>query len=401
MTSIGRGMKRRTVLKGALLLPTSVALGSCAGSSNAATRIYLLDRSIPLRLIKAFQRQNQASGKIAFETAATLFDLFQKLQTWQKPSASAKPTLRLPLPQRNQASVQRPQLVTLSDAWLQPAIQKNLIQPFSEQELVSLKQLGAPWQALVKRDRKGLPSSSGELWGIPYRWGYLQVIYNRRHFEQLGWQPQRWLDLWRPELKHKLVLPDHSRVVLGVVLKALGASANTADLKTVPAVSEKLASLHQQVRFYSADHYLEPLILEDISVAVGWSTDILPLVQEYRQFSALLPTEGTLISTDLWVRPAPSETGSGKVPSLSDSARNWAEYSLAPQTALELTLYSQGCSPRFWDVATSDLPEALRNKPVLTLTPEVQAQSEWLSPLPDTVEQNYQNLWKAIRTASA
>ncbi|HEY9763075.1 MAG TPA: extracellular solute-binding protein [Trichocoleus sp.] len=391
-------MKRRTVLTGALLLPISVALGACAGSpSSVKTQIYLLDRSIPLRLIKAFQRQKQASDKVAFETAATLFDLFQKLQSWQKSPTSAGSALRLPLPQRSQASVRRPDLITLSDAWLQPAIQGNLIQPFSEQELASWQQLGAPWQTLVKRDRTGLPSASGEIWGIPYRWGYLQVIYNRRHFEQLGWQPQRWADLWKPELKHKLALPDHSRVVLGLVLKTLGKSANTLDLKTVPALSEKLASLHQQVRFYSADHYLEPLILEDISVAVGWSTDILPLVQEYRQFAALSPTEGTLISADLWVRPAVSAAEPSEATSLSESARNWVDYSLNPQTALELTLYSQACSPLFWNVATSALPEALRDKPLLTLTPEAQTQSEWLSPLPKPVEQDYQQRWEAVR----
>ncbi|HEY9878305.1 MAG TPA: extracellular solute-binding protein, partial [Leptolyngbyaceae cyanobacterium] len=294
---------------------------------------------------------------------------------------------------------QRPELVTLGDAWLQPAIQNNLIQPFSTQELSSWQALGTPWQALVKRDRTGLPSSSGQVWGIPYRWGYLQVVYNRNHFERLGWQPQRWADLWRPELRQKLALPDHPRVVLGLVLKALGKSANTADLKTISGLSARLEGLHQQVRFYSSDHYLEPLILEDISVAVGWSTDILPLVQEYRQFTALPLAEGTLISADLWVRPAAVETDP-EVSPLPEPARNWAEYSLAPQTALELTLYSQACSPLFWNVATSALPEALRDKPMLTLTPEVQAQSEWLIPLPEAVEQDYQRLWETVRTSA-
>ncbi|HEY9878776.1 MAG TPA: hypothetical protein V6D29_09990, partial [Leptolyngbyaceae cyanobacterium] len=104
-------MKRRTVLTGALLLPMSAALGACAGSPGSTTQIYLLDRSVPLRLIKAFQRQKPASDKVAFETAATLFDLFQKLQAWQKTPAPDQPALKLPLPQRNQAPRQRPELV--------------------------------------------------------------------------------------------------------------------------------------------------------------------------------------------------------------------------------------------------------------------------------------------------
>lgn len=401
-------MKRRTVLTGAALLPIGLVLAGCGSQANAtATRIYLLNRSVPLRLIKAFQRQKPPETKVSFETGETLFELFQQLQAWQADPADSAPGFQLPLPQlpgRQAAPTQRADLTTLGDYWLRAAIANQLIQPLPVAQVPAWKTLDPLWQALVRRDRQGLtladdpqerPDPGGEIWGLPYRWGYLQIVYNRRRFDALGWQPQTWADLLRPELHRQIVLPDHPRLVLGLALKSLGQSANTPDPRTVSGLTERLAALQQQTYFYSADHYLEPLVLEDVVLAVGWSTDILPLVQEYRQFATVAPLEGTLLSADLWVRPTAATAATTP---LSAVTQAWLQYCLAPETALELTLYSQAASPLFWGRAPRDLPEALKGKPQLTLTPELQRKSDLIAALPESAEKIYNDLWQQMRS---
>lgn len=386
-------MKRRTLLAGAALL--GPALASCSlPSGSGASQIYLLDRSVPLQLINAFQKRTRTEPRLTFEAEANLFDLFQRLQNWQTPEQAKRS--RLPLPQSTVAAPPA-MLVTLGDYWLSSAIERQLIQPVAVDNLPGWSQLEPLWPALVQRDRSGRPSPQAEVWGVPYRWGSLQIVYNRRYFEQLGWQPQDWADLLRPELLQQLALPDQPRLVLGLALKSLGASANTADPGAIAALPQRLAALHRQTRFYSDAHYLEPLVLEDIAVAVGWSTDILPLLQKYRQFAAVAPAAGTLLSADLWVRPAAAP----KTPPapLAAAAQTWLEYSLEPQVALELTLYSLGASPLFWGQAEAVLPEALRTKPLLTLTPALQQRSEFLLPLPDAAAAVYRQLWQTMRNA--
>ncbi|MBD0336010.1 MAG: extracellular solute-binding protein [Cyanobacteria bacterium Co-bin13] len=392
-------MKRRKVLAGAAALPIGMALAGCGGRFNSAdNQIQLLDRSIPLRLVRAFQRQKPPDTQVSFETRKTFLELFEQLRAWQAAPAANRTVLNLPLPGNRTASTQQAELLSLGDYWLRPAIQEKLIQPLPINALQAWTDLAPAWQELMRRDRNGFLSPQGEVWGLPYRWGYLQIIYNRRHFEALGWQPQGWADLLRPELRGRMALPDHPRIVLGLALKLLGASANATDPQAVAGLAQRLTALHQQTRFYSSDHYLEPLVLEDISLAVGWSTDILPVAQEYRQFEALMPEEGTLLTADLWVKPAPlPDTAPSQ--ELSAVTQAWLQYCLDPQAALELTLYSLGASPLFWNQEAAALPEALRNRPLLTLTPETQQRSEFLLPLAEPVQRIYDDLWLQMRSA--
>lgn len=65
----------------------------------------------------------------------------------------------------------------------------------------------------------------------------------------------------------------------------------------------ELKTLNQQVKFYDSRNYLQPLILGDTWLAVGWSTDIIPLIERYHNIKAVIPLSGTSLWADIWVKP--------------------------------------------------------------------------------------------------
>ena len=46
----------------------------------------------------------------------------------------------------------------------------------------------------------------------------------KNKFEELGWKPKDWSDLWRTELRDRISLLDQPREVIGLTLKKMGFS---------------------------------------------------------------------------------------------------------------------------------------------------------------------------------
>ena len=397
-------MNRRSLLLGAGTLALGRLLTACTSSRHSVLRIKLLENSIPPQILREFRRQVEQPANFEFGSEEQLPKLFKLLKTWRHPVEESSDWFKL-IPINQPLSAPRADLVTLGDYWMAAAIQQQLIQPMDLTQLKGWSSLSAPWKRLIKRDRNGRLDPQGELWGAPYRWGSLIMVYRDHAFKSLDWRPVNWSDLWRPELQQRISLPDHPRLVIGLTLQALGRSCNETDLDSVPDLADKLASLQRQVKFYSSDAYLQPLINEDTWLAVGWSTDILPTMKRYRQLKAMIPDKGAILTADVWVQPAVDDSN-GQVK--DDNAvspqtnsvnltEQWIDFCWRPQVATQLSVSSQGASPIFTDTAPTELPKALQNNPLLLPKPETFRQSEFLEPFSADVSRNYLNLWTRIR----
>jgi putative spermidine/putrescine transport system substrate-binding protein len=375
---------RRTFLTtGTLAL--SQFLFACSQSSNPSTQVRLLKGSVPAQILKEFLRQGDKVGNFEFLQGDQIADLFKLLETWKKQGTkSPAPGLALPFGDR---PIPVSDLVTLGDFWLATAIQQGLIRPIPWD--VMWKQLAPEWQTLVRRDRQGNPDPKGEIWAAPYRWGTLMIAYQPEKFQSLGWTPKEWSDLWRPELKGHISLPDSPRSVIGLALKKLGQSANQADLSKVTALTAELAALNQQVKFYSSDAYLQPLSLGDTWAAVGWSNEILPVVERDRSLAAVIPTAGTLLTADLWVHPVTSQPDTDQTAKLM----NWINFCWQPEIASQLSILSSATSPLYKGGQTQ-IPSSLQKKPLLLPPAAVLDRSEFLLPV---ASDPYSRQWIAMR----
>ncbi|MEG3439223.1 extracellular solute-binding protein [Pannus brasiliensis CCIBt3594] len=381
---------RRSFLQGIGTLALARGLSGCA-PAESALRVFLLEGSIPPRLIQDFQKTIE-DRNLKFQSETKLQNLLKLLEAWRQRSiptpASSFPVA---LPFTGKSSSPRANLVTLGDAWLASAIRERLIEPIEPARLTNWSKLPPRWRSLVTRDEQGFPNETGKIWGAPYRWGSTVIVYNEDKFKRFDWRPEDWSDLWREELTGRIALVDNPREVIGLTLKKLGGSYNPTDLDRVPDLTSNLLSLQKQVKFYSSSYYLQPLLVGDVWLSVGWSDDILPVTEQYREMKLVVPRSGTSLWSDVWVQPAMMAN--------DPLADRWIDFCWKTNSVDRISLFTDGLSPMVIDRPAGELPVDIRKDPLLADRPALE-KSEFLLPLAPKVEKEIDRLWEKMRRST-
>ncbi|MCE2903559.1 MAG: extracellular solute-binding protein [Anabaena sp. CoA2_C59] len=374
-------MDRRAFLLSVSTLALSQVITGCGTNQQLLLNVQLLKNSIPGQVVKKFRKTVTQGGELKFTPIDQLEDLFKLLQTWQQPPTNQQKEWTSYLPFNQNQRSPTANLVTLGDYWLEAAISQKLIQPLETKNLKNIGYINDKWQQIIKRDQ------NGKIWGVPYRWGNTVIIYNREKFQKLGWTPTDWSDLWRSELQNRISLLNHPREVIGLVLKKLGKSYNTENLNQISSLETELQALNQQVKFYNSTNYLEPLIIGDTWLAVGWSDEIIPVISRYQKFAAIVPKSGTAIWADLWVSPAGVNN--------DDLAYQWLDFCLQPHISKQIALLTKSNSPIQDNMVMGDIEKHLQN--LLLTNAEIFAKSEFLLPLPPAVMKEYEDLFMKMK----
>ena len=388
-------LSRRYFLKTSTAIALSQMLLGCS-NSIPDIQILFLKNSIPLRLIQDFHNITKAN-KINFEPQTQIAQIFDRLEKLQQEKNSEKETKSLIDKIFNKSAI-RPSLTSLGDVWLDSAIRQNAIQPLSVKDLNLWQKLPEYWQKLVRRNSQGKLAEDGEIYGAPYRWGSTVIAYRSDKLDKLNLSVKDWQDLWQPELRDRISLLDSPRETIGLTLKKLGYSYNTENLNSVLGLETELLELKRQAKLYSSDHYLEPLVLGDTWVAVGWSTDILPLLKRYPDIKFVIPESGTSLWADLWVEPAKStESSAIEDENMVNIVEQWIDYCWKPQAAKQISLFTDGISPIISTLKSEEIPKDLKDNIFLTSEVLNSDKSEFLLPLEAETEQQYRDLWLKIR----
>ncbi|MEN9204391.1 MAG: extracellular solute-binding protein [Thermostichales cyanobacterium SZTDM-1c_bins_54] len=153
--------------------------------------------------------------------------------------------------------------------------------------------LGTSWWHQIPERWQKLVTHGGKVWGIPWRWGVTAIGYRR---DLLPFAIEAWEDLWRPELRRRLTLPDHPLEVIALGQRVV----QTEDLGDRELL-RRLRQLHGQVLLYTSADYLPMLRIGDSWAAVGWSEDLLQAQRvDARIEVVILPS---LVWWDAWVLP--------------------------------------------------------------------------------------------------
>ncbi|BAB77823.1 extracellular solute-binding protein [Nostoc sp. PCC 7120 = FACHB-418] len=385
---IPKSMDRRTFLVSLGGLTLSQLLVGCTGNNQTQLNVQLLKGSIPGQVVNKFRQSLKQQAQLKFAPVEQLEELYKRLVNWQhNPKAHDEQEWTRFIPFRQSQTFPVADLVTLGDYWLTTAIERKLIQAIETEQLKQWSGLDSRWRELVTRNEQGVPDPQGKVWAAPYRWGSTVIVYDREKFKKLGWIPQDWSDLWRSELRSRISVLDQPREIIGLVLKKLGKSYNTENLATVPDLEKELQTFNQQVKIYSSNTYLEPLILGDTWLAVGWSSDLIPVLARYPQLSVVIPRSGTSIWADLWV--SPKETAKDGLSS------QWIDFCLQPNIARQIALLTKTNSPVATNIGTADIQESLGG--LFLNSQEVFAKGEFLLPLSPEATKQYEALFAKIK----
>ncbi|MGC1309632.1 MAG: extracellular solute-binding protein [Phormidesmis sp.] len=387
-------INRRKLLIGTALIALSNAIAACSPAAKAALKITVLEGSIPSEVLKRFRQQ--LTDSVDFKAASQLSALYQQLQRWAKEEPDPKLS----------------NLVSLGDYWLTNAIAQQLIEPI-QIPASTLEKLPTSWVQFVSRDRTGQLASDGALWAAPYKVQSLVIVYRHSQFDSSDMPPfTSWNDLLRPDLRQQIALPDHPRLVLGLLQKMRNGSFNPAFEKIDPAPDEQLdpgdtppsvdedqvkalsrelaepfAELNAQVKTYDSDNPLKALVNEDVKAVVSWSGDAIATLKRYRDFRVAIPAEGSLFSADMWVRPQGAD--------MSVAAKQWIDFCWQPGPATQISVSGEGISPVFLE-ASANLPAAIADSLLASVGFQ---KSEPLLPLPAALQATYLALWQQLRTS--
>jgi putative spermidine/putrescine transport system substrate-binding protein len=345
------------------------SIGGCQWSNpfdqRDRIRIGGLLGAIPSKVINQFESTSQT--KIEFKAENLPSKLWQELQNYP-----------------NITKDKAPHLMSIGDGWLDLAIAQSLIQPITPNLLEKIpkwQKLSPLWQQSVTRNN--------QVWGIPYRWGATAIAYRR---DKLKFDITQWADLWRPELKLKLTLPDDAREVIGLVLKKMGLSYQSEDLAARPEVLTKLIqelkSLNSQVLTYSSDNYLQSLLADDTLAAVGWTSDMYKAQKLNPNLKVVIPQDGTALWSDMWVIPK------GEV---AIAAMEWINFCLTPEIAAQISSLTDAVST---SSELNQVPASVKADPIKFFSQDILAKSELISPLSPSTLTQYKDLWTKLRSGT-
>ncbi|MGO0061438.1 ABC transporter substrate-binding protein [Brevibacillus fluminis] len=183
-------------------------------------------------------------------------------------------------------------LTMASDYIIQPMVKQDMIEQIDLNNVPNFKNL---LDEYINKDY-----DPGNKYSIPYMGNTMSLGVNP---DTIGTEVKSYKDLWKPELKGKLVVLDDQRFVLGMVLKTLGYSANDTDPAHLDEAKKKMMELMPNIKAFDSDSPKTLLINGEASAALAWGPEIALAQRDKPQIKTVLPEEGLIITFDNFVIP--------------------------------------------------------------------------------------------------
>lgn len=254
---------------------------------------------------------------------------------------------------------------------------QGLLMPLDKKQLPNLKNIG---EQFINQ-----PFDPENSYSVPYMWGSTSLAVNT---ELLGTDTVRNLaDLWKPELKGKLLLPNDSREVLGIGLKVLGYPINDTDPVHLEQAFRKLKELIPSVRTFDSDSPKQALLSGEVAAGVVWNGEAYIANAENPAIAYLYPKEGFSLWLDSFCLPKGAKN--------ITEAHLFLDYILQPKVAAKISSEMGYSSPNA--KVSEFLEEEIRTNPIVYPGEADTARGEFLSNLDDATSQLYEQYWMKLK----
>lgn len=248
-------------------------------------------------------------------------------------------------------------LVVPSSYAVQRLREEGLLARLDKGRLANLKNLDS---ALLSK-----PFDPGNDHSIPYLWGGTGILVDTARVDPR--QAASWADLWRPQFKGLLLLPDDPREVFGIALRVLGRSVNERDPAVLEQAAKRLAALMPGVRVVDSADPKAAVLAGRVAVAAMWNGDAYQAQLENPLLTFVWPKEGGLLWMDCLAVP--------KNASRPAEAHVFMDYLLRPGVAARISQELGYATPN--QAARPLLPQALEFNWVVNPPRDVVHRSEF------------------------
>lgn len=260
-------------------------------------------------------------------------------------------------------------------------VRRGLIRELDHSQIPNLKNLDPRFS--------GDAFDEGNKHAVPYQWGMVGLLYNKKKFPNLD---PTWGVLFdQQKIVGTFEFLDEMRDMLGVALKYKGLSSNSTSPDEIREVGKMLSDIKDNPKclgFKAGVGASQDVKGGSIDMAVVWNGDAYKVVQADKdQFALILPKEGSI----MWID---TMTVLSKAPH-PEMAHKFINYMLTPEAGAALSAMTKYATPN--KAAMDKVPAEDRTNPIIYPSEEDVKRLEYHRDLGDATK-NYDEVWTAIKS---
>jgi len=232
---------------------------------------------------------------------------------------------------------------------------------------------------------KNLPYDPNNEYSVPYMWGTVGILYNKKLVDE---PVDSWQILWDEKYKKQILMLDSSRDSIGVALKMLGYSLNTRNMDELEEAKEALIRQKPLVLSYVGDEVKNAMISGQAALAVVWSGDAIYTRRENPDLDYVVPKEGS----NMWIDAMVILKGTKN----KKLAEQFINFMCEPEIAFKNTDYIGYSTPH--TEAKKMLDPEIANDRTAYPTDEDLENCEVFEALTDIIKE-YDRVWTEVKAA--
>lgn len=251
----------KKIVRCVLTLFLIMLLVSCSEKEQKILNVYNYNDYMAQELLDQFEKEYDI--KINYDTYMTNEELYYKLKQGEF----------------------NYDIIFPSDYMVERMIKEDMLSEINIKKLSNIENIGSTFL--------GLSYDSENKYSVPYLWGTLGIIYNKKMVKE---NVDSWNILWNEKYKKEILMYDSLRDALGLTLKKLGYSMNTLNIEELEAAKKELINQKSLIKAYVLDEVKDMMIENKAAIAVVYSGEGMLMMKKNPDLAYVIPKEGT----NLW-----------------------------------------------------------------------------------------------------
>ena len=187
-----------------------------------------------------------------------------------------------------------------SDYMIERLMNEDFLQPLDKSMIPNMENMS---DAVL-----GMSYDPDNTYSIPYFWGSVGLVYNHENVDPAVIESEGWEVLRNTDYAGHIYIYDSERDSFMMAFKALGYSMNTEDPNEINDAYEWLLQMNNTMSpVYVTDEVIDGMMNGYKDIAVVYSGDAAVVLDENKDMSFYMPSQGTNIWCDAMVIPQNAE----------------------------------------------------------------------------------------------